>query len=133
MSNLQEALVTILEKATAATEAGVAFLSAEIPEVIRELLLWKMMQHGVLGTVGLVVCLATLLFSRRAVFVTKPEWLFEQDGNPTLWGLPMFFANIGAFFCIFPAFKQLLTMLQIIVAPRVYLIEYAANLVQGAK
>lgn len=120
---LQQALGAAIGKATTAVEAGASFLAAEIPDVIRQLLLWKAISSAIyfllsMALIGLVVWGAR--FAAR--------WAAKQSGDDGV------FAVLG----IIPASVVLgiaamlfsLDWLQILVAPKFYLVEYAAQLVR---
>lgn len=128
---LQQALASILNKTVAGVEAGAAFLSAEVPDVIQQLLYWKLAQSTV---VMLIAAVFLFFFYRKGITVAKAEpgsfWQ-ESYGGPT--GPAVFFWGIGliiTFFSIIGFIGSALRVVQIVVAPKIYLIEYAASLVK---
>lgn len=152
MTTLNEALVQIIQTTSGAVEKGIGFLSAQIPDVIQQLLLWKFCEALVYGAVGVVILvfLGALLYN----VMKKPELIPPQpipEGHryyhepsrkfvPTVWRdtdgdlMPtIIIPGIGLLVGIPLAFSlliELVTALQIYVAPKVYLIEYASKLVQ---
>lgn len=119
--DLQEALAEILNKTTQGVEAGVGFLQRELPEVIQQLLVWHMVKSA-------VTCLFFLTATCALAYGTARMWkwcLSEDDGSQVL--------------CVFPGLAVLVSgyltlasnsWLQILIAPKLYLIEYAASLVK---
>lgn len=124
---LQKALAAILTKTTQAAEAGVSFLSQQLPEVIQQLLIWKAVESGIVFVVLLVVAIVTAKLSMDKVKegrAYKPKSHYDDASHiyafAFLWGS----IAVGAGLLLTSA----LAWLQILVAPKVYLIEYAASL-----
>lgn len=123
---LQDSLVSIITQVQSGVQAGVSFLSAEIPDVIRQLLIWKAVEASVWAFVGLLFLLLNIPILRWAF---KYHETYEECYFP---------GHIMAGVCyllvstpiVFTVFSNLLTVLQIWVAPKVWLIEYAASLVK---
>ena len=117
--DLQKALAEILNKSTKGVEASVGFLQRELPDVIQQLLIW----HGVKSAIFFVISmLATVLMA----WGTKRIWVWaraEDDGSEPLVVFPAFLVGVSFLFCV-----NQLDWLQIMVAPKLYLIEYAASL-----
>ena len=114
----------ILNKGTAAVESGVAFLQAEIPDVIRQLLTWKAVEAGVWAALQIGVVLLCLHGYRQArnAMVEADEW--GGDWRVIFTGFTVA-ASAPFVFC---AIFNLTDVLQILIAPKIYLIEYAASL-----
>lgn len=131
---LQQSLSKILEQAVSGVQAGVSLLSAELPDVIHQLLMWKMIE-------SLIWCIGGIAFTVVAIrwFVKnlgrgkevgrkhKPTLTHDEFGNLAPWLPVLIFplASIVTIACI----AINITWLQILIAPKVYLIEYAASLV----
>lgn len=146
---LQQALAAILGKAVQGVEAGVSFLSGQIPDVIQQLLVWKL----VMALVGAGVALLLILFLSWYLYnAARPIMLAEEQDGPgryqravykkTFWhdsngdmNEPAFFGTIAATVIgtvlLIPFGMNLCTALQIWLAPKIYLIEYAASLAKG--
>lgn len=116
---LQTALADIIGKTTNAISTGVSFLQAELPDVIHQLLMWKAVQSGVFFA-ALLLLFALGVWSASKVF---------RHGQKEGYGAEAFAMFPGAFAagCLIAVFHNL-AWLQIIIAPKVYLIEYAASL-----
>ncbi len=126
---LQQALAAILNKTMAGVEAGASFLQAELPDVIQQLLMWKLVEASML-TVASVTVIALYTWFLR-VYCRAPEGSALKDyGNfPSFGG----FAGLACGACatvvgVVGLVQYPLTAAQILVAPKIYLIEYAASL-----
>lgn len=134
---LQTALLTILNSTINAAGAAKEFLLAEVPEVIRQLLVWKAIESGLRMAVWLAVAGAMLYVSRRL-------WKYAKNWQAPA-GIRLELANTedrdyayiaSGFLGIFSGLTTIISLLyntawlQIIVAPKLYLIEYAASLVK---
>lgn len=122
---LEEAIVTTITKATETAGKAVDFLSAEIPDVIKQLIQWKIAENGFL--VVLALSFLILWFTKLASYLFKKAeedepFVFFVIGGWVLAGLSLVLVVCGS-----------LELIQLVVAPKVWLIEYAAHLVKGAK
>ena len=170
---LNTALVAIITKVTSAVDASVSFLQAELPDVIHQLLMWKLVESLltlVIPIVTLAISLTLFLWGIRyndrkdALYRSNVIIFEEQQGRvrklrfeyseeaqaeydkqceilramevpqrlsekdfalrilaPGACGVISLFAALG---------YMNLGWLQILVAPKIYLIEYAATLVK---
>lgn len=135
---LQNALVDLLTKATSGTDTATAFLSAELPEVVQQLLVWKLAEHSAKLVFALVSLLCALLFFIRFAReyqrgAPTGEGNFFHDGTTyspvTTQGIigSVLFA-ILAIPAVLSLCSNVLTVLQIWLAPKIFLIEYVAYL-----
>lgn len=125
---MQDALVSIIQKTQQGIDASVSFLSEQIPDVIQQLLLWKFVQAVVITII--MVVLVTLYFKMfKRVWKYTEEHLDGWDQGPAR-GAYGFVGGFGALVAGCAGVDNFLTALQIYVAPKVYLIEYAASLVK---
>lgn len=135
---LQQAVTTLIEKSLRAFEQGADFMAAEIPDVVHQLLLWHItlsavcMSAWVLLIIGIVV---GNIYQYRWWFNEQVTWKtywggtctgtrWERNHTPAianmfqvLWVIPL-----SALFSI--------EWLQILIAPKVWLIEYAAGMIK---
>ena len=119
---LQAALADLLDKANSGIDAGATFLQAQLPDVIQQLLVWKLVASG-------LSCLlsVSMLISISYGYYRLVKW--DIGGGAYDKGFASFMAGwiaaagIGGAWVLFS-----LDWLQIIIAPKIYLIEYAASL-----
>jgi len=131
--NLQDALAGIITKAVEGIDTATSFLQSEIPDVIVQLLHWNFAVSLIwfIFVPLLIVCAAILfcIVIKRMSSMGPNNNVFEAD-TP----LPFFGCLIaGAFFVVTfgtTIGKMNLDWLQIWIAPKVWLIEYAAQLVK---
>lgn len=121
---LQKAVAVMIEKAISGIDTATNFLAAEIPDVIHQLLMWNLVKSVLI--VGL--CFSFLLISGAVAYKTEKSAKAAKDYLTT--GFPTFIFSI---FGIGPLVIMLLSLfeaLKIWIAPKVWLIEYAAELVK---
>ena len=115
---LQLAVSTLIQTSLNAIDKGTTFLSNQIPEVIQQLLLWKAIASFIEFSSG--------IFIIGGIFA----WLIYQYKywTTTIETDPFVILNL---FCIIPLIYGSscinLIWLQILIAPKLYLIEYAKD------
>ncbi|AVH85318.1 hypothetical protein RsoM2USA_390 [Ralstonia phage RsoM2USA] len=118
-TTLPEALAKIIDKSINAIDAGVNFLSEQIPDVIHQLLLYNLvwsLMWWIVGLIGMIISIVTVFY------VCKSEkWTGDETGAACM---AMFFL----FMVSMVTFASHWEWLQIWLAPKIYLIEYATHL-----
>lgn len=128
---LTASLVDIIQQVSGGVKQGVSFLQQEIPDVIKQLLVWKMVKALFFVMLSLVLAaIATKLIyvgiSGRTEQKSKSYYDREESAYVLPWTGAVFTYSIsGMIFLI-----NTLEALQIYIAPKVWLIEYAASLVK---
>lgn len=162
MTTLNDALVDIIQKTQGAVESGVNFLSEQIPDVVHQLLVWKVTEALVWAGLELFLTLLSLYFIIKAISSIKEQcrledveaslkrvWeestrdeikitrmAYEQARDLSavnsarvvidcIFGVPSLLLGVVSF-C--KMYGNILTSVQIYIAPKVWLIEYAAQL-----
>ena len=133
---LENALVEIIEKANSGLDAATEFVMAELPEVVQQALTWYFVESLIFSIVGLLL----LMFSYKALKI-QYDLLYKKDGKLRDWaddgyGMsgPAFVYSaltviLDAFLIIFAITNALsFTWLKILIAPKLWLIEYASKL-----
>lgn len=170
---LQHALATLLGKAASGMDAATSFLSAQLPDVIHQLLLWKLIDslaHVFIPILLLLVSgfvlykLGRELWSKDSpYYVAKHRYELARDlwmktsisteqgrqvaqeyhrardefykltapeQNPLLIGATVISGTATVLCTVATLACFNLAWLQILIAPKVYLIEYASHLVK---
>lgn len=128
---LEQALVQLVDKTLAGVDTSIEFLSQEIPDVIGQLLMWHAvsnMVYCILGFVWLWVCCLPVRKPKKGVGNWCWEWdeyrekhsLTAESAVGLVLILPLGFA--------IDSILRGMTALQIWIAPKVWLLEYAASL-----
>lgn len=144
---LQSAVTKILERAISGIDSSVEFMQAELPDVIEQLLVWYAVKGALLSLIGFILITLSLVIVVKS-FKSKPEmtdnfkpsilWVrgsYSWNRNEVvargeacfligLCSLVMFIIGI-LMFC-----TNLMEPIQILVAPKIWLMEYAANMVK---
>lgn len=123
----QEVLAQMLQRVLDGVDSAVDFSQAQIPDVVEQLLMWHMVENFVWFSVGILV----LFFSSLGMFkmVKKRKQIFNSEGAEFVFG----FGGPVIFFGIVSGFALILSnldWLKILIAPKLYLLEYAAELIK---
>lgn len=73
---LQQALATILGKTMEGIDASVAFMQAELPDVIQQLLLWYGVKSAIMCTLGFII---PFVFYKLSMKLAKATFLKAED------------------------------------------------------
>ncbi|MFA5388107.1 MAG: hypothetical protein WC322_07040 [Candidatus Paceibacterota bacterium] len=151
MDELNTALVAIINKASGTLDAGMGFLTAQLPDVIHQLLLWKLGESLLECFAGLLVASIPTLLLYVTVKVTKGRgaktklingtqlykrtWSHNELGEPDVDHDVIFGTAIVFFVANVPALvtglsMMNLTWLKVWLAPKIFLLEYAAQLLK---
>lgn len=127
ITSIDEALVAIIQKSMDGLDTALSFLSTEIPEVIQQLLLWKTVESFVSMILGILLILAVIL-GNLYIYKKSKDW----DSYTILWLIWSIPGTLVSAILSGTGTTLLnITWLQILIAPKLYLIEYAAKLVGG--
>lgn len=119
---LQAAMVDILGSVTATAKEGVAFLQGELPDVVHQLLVFKLWEN-VFETVFFIAVSIAL------VVLTKWTWKKFKDSYDDF--IPCMLTGATVIFILISTVATYMGVRNIILinaAPKIYLIEYAAHL-----
>ena len=135
---MQNALIEIIQKASSGIDTSVSFLSSEIPEVISQLLLWNITASSVgMALSAIVIAISVSMIAwmmklyGRGRDTGKPNWVHDGDGYNALRKrvIPV---SCVLFICLVAGpmvfVGNLMEVLKIWLAPKIWLIEYAASL-----
>jgi len=138
---LQTALTQIIDRAISGIDASADFLSAELPDVISQLLLWYGIESLIYFILFLILSVIMPMACLRLSATVKKsrddgeEWT-KWCGNSSITsgsydaisGLLRFSLVLSPIFLIIAL--NSLEWLQIMIAPKIWLLEYASNLVK---
>lgn len=133
---LQNALASILQRSITAVDAGVAFLSAEIPDVIQQLLMWHAVSSFIAFFLSMLVGLVSLCIFWPNIKRGKKleDHKYEETWTHNWYGHlenPIPYLSLGGIIFVCGAITSSnMAWLQIWIAPKIFLIEYAASLVK---
>jgi len=125
-NNVENAVVEIINKAIQGIDSTTDFLLSEIPEVIQQLLMWNFAKSLIISIVLLLSVVLSLSFGFKLLRGDFIKLL------PQLHDLRFGICCGLAFFAVINFYELLYSndWLMIWLAPKVWLIEYAANLVK---
>lgn len=116
---MNEQLQQLIESALNKGGEILLWVEGEIPLVVQEILVFNLAKHSLIATFFLALTMCLFFFARK---MWKEDWS-DSSGDRAgkiIAGMVIFFV-VGS--------VHLITALQIWLAPRLYLLEYAAKLV----
>lgn len=134
---LSTAITTLINKSLDGVDASISFLQSEIPDYIYQLLLWYGVKSAIVGCVFVVVCVMWFRYG-----IVKPinlikegmkeekETLFTDHRGVIDEHSILLIINAVVIIPIVKAFTSILEALQIWIAPKVWLLEYASDLIK---
>ena len=142
-----EVLAQLLQRALDGVDAAVEFSQAQIPDVVEQLLMWKMVESIAWGIVGIaIIGVGAKMWSGSARLAAK-AYKAKSDGEDWVWLTPevKMSPSMSYDFCVSPAPKivavfvaavglmissSFMGALKIAIAPKLYLLDYAAQLMR---
>lgn len=132
-------LVELLQKASDGIDSAVAFSQAQIPDVVHQLLVWNIVSSILaqfFGVAAIILAIQTRRFALKAK-ANGESWV-ASDGRPNdRWFISSF--SYDSLLVAIPAllivsgvlaFFMNFDWLKIWLAPKLYLLEYAASLIK---
>jgi len=122
---LQTALADLLSKANEGIDSASGFLVDEIPDVIYQLLMWYGVYSAIMCVAGIIYL--SVLYKAIKWSLTGPRWDWHMKQTDAGFPTPVFY--MLTVLLLIPVFHMFnLTWLKIWIAPKIWLIEYAATL-----
>ncbi|SRG66452.1 Uncharacterised protein [Shigella flexneri 2a] len=141
-------LVDLLKKASDGIDSAIAFSQAQIPDVVHQLLVWNIVDSLIKTLIAISTIPLVILFMKKQCKKVeigkfdndgrscdngqpkyKPTMIWESNGEISFLILPL-----AAVFVLWVSFiiavVTNMTWLKIWLAPKLYLIEYAASLIK---
>lgn len=124
-----QVLAKFIQKIISGMDATVEFASAQLPDIINQLLWWKAVESFIPFIISFVVSIIWLRKIRKDVLIKPEPGKFNTvyDTNGDVWPICLFHVSI-----LIPVIVvcDAWDWLKIIIAPKIYLIEYASNLIK---
>ncbi|MBD1229510.1 hypothetical protein [Xenorhabdus griffiniae] len=119
MENTDKALAELINKTLSGIDGMIGFGKDQLPVVIEQLMLWQLWVNGLLFILFLALALLAGYIWKRAT----ESYVYNEGGVYIV-----LFAVVCALG--FTSLRCAFTVIQIVVAPKVWLIEYAAALIK---
>lgn len=116
-------LLGLIQKASDGVDSAVAFSQAQIPDVVNQLLLWNAMSSAIICMVCVILIIPCVYWSIKAFGGNV------ADGDSDAAFLIVTFSSIVVSVSIFTMVLNF-DWLKILIAPKLYLLEYAAALIK---
>lgn len=125
-NELQKQIAEVLRKALEAAQKGGEWIAGQIPDVLRQVIYWEI-------AVG-VVWLLLFIITARVSFLWLTKWSDQELDCSDEW-MPskLFAAGIGGIATLVTGIFALIygfSALKAIIAPKLFLLEYAAHLLK---
>ncbi|MDE9443361.1 hypothetical protein KKJ09_21740 [Xenorhabdus bovienii] len=122
----QKILVELLKKANDGIDAAVSFSQAQIPDVVQQLLVWNFASSLIFTVVGAVLFMFLQYYSWKVFKYLCKQWAGDDFiDHPEIMLITL--AYMATFL---PVAWLSLDWLKIWLAPKLYLLEYAASLIK---
>jgi hypothetical protein len=118
---LQQRLDSILSFIETSAKQGVAFAQEQTPELVQQLLAWKLAENTLEAIVSFVAFFGIIAALRKFPVLYRDDDILP----PGLMGWIFVFVILLLVFV-----AAVSNVLQILIAPKIYLIEYAASFLQ---
>jgi len=146
-NTMNEAATALIEKAMSGLDSATGFLQAEIPEYVYQLMLWYGVKSAIMCAVAVLIIPLWIFIFRKSIkmrneakqaYRNNESWTRFGGGEPSDVSshsydiqanmIPLWVASI-VFLAIFLLFINL-EWIQIWIAPKVWLVEYASDLIK---
>ena len=117
-----KAIAAVLNRALEGANAAGDFLKEQLPDVLQQLLLWNIWKHSLVVALCPTVIVLSVLLIRKA---------WKEDWDEPIWVPITFICLFACAICPLVMLGSLFEIVQIVVAPKIWLLEYAANLLKS--
>ena len=124
---LQQAIQKLIDKGLSGIDSSVDFLQQEIPDFVMQLILWHGVYNFLMMLLGILL-LGTWIFVERTLYKKLSDMELDSHDWIVLYGIGGTIARIFPLTLI--AASCNLEWLKIWLAPKVWLVEYAASIVK---
>ena len=118
---------TVAQKLSGYLETAEGVAMEQTPLVIKEILYWAFASNAIIFVAAAAVAYGLNYFANWVKGEDDFNRLFDSDGRSVLWSISKV---PGVFIFSIVAFIHFLDALKVLVAPRLYLIEYLSQLVK---
>lgn len=129
-SIVDQSLAALMERVVSSVDTTTEFLSAQLPDVIVQLLTFYSIWHGIFAFLLVAPALYHVIWMRFYFKVQRDYKHGRRNARPTTDGedLRAVFGSFAAVILLFVFTLQLKSFIMVMVAPKLYLIEYMRGL-----
>jgi hypothetical protein len=127
---LQTTVNEMLQKSISAFEQGAEWMAGEVPEVVNQLLMWHLAKYSLISLIA-VIAFVFAMVTLRSIFLNKKDdhWAWDSYGLSEAGLVASIAAPLSGLISIVVFLETIFTPIQILIAPKLYILEYAAKLV----
>ena len=118
-------LIDLLQKAANGVDAAMSFSQAQVPDIIRQLMVWKAAAYGMRIFFMSLFLLGGILLFRRAL-----KW-HESFDYEALGFFSLLSSALTGSLLVVGILANISNLMQLWLAPKIWLIEYTAELLKG--
>lgn len=118
---LENTVNEILQKSIDAATQGAEFVKDQIPDLLKQLLMWHAARDIILVVMMLLTLTLALVSLKKLV----------RDIDDVFWGVCSIVGGIVSLILLIVGMHALFDLVEILVAPKVWLLEYGANLIRS--
>ena len=121
-NTLELALAQIITTSLKATDSATAFITAELPDVVTQLLTFQIIWNWSLVSIGLAMIITSIYY-----IIKPPSTVFRTDMY-SVWFAALLCPITAGFIMFGEHFR---TAVLVTFAPKIWLLEYAATLIKS--
>lgn len=119
----KEQLLQLVDKAKQVGGDTIAFIQAQAPELVKEILRWQLVSNAMMAIAGLFTLIALIVLCYKCL----TKWDRDFSGPSILVSIASLFA---APFLLYGLCHGTINAVQVLVAPRLVLLEMLAHLIR---
>lgn len=135
--SLDNALATMINASVQGAGDAIAWAKYQIPDVIHQLLVWQCIKHCIYVLCSSLILTICCFVIKHCILKIKEYKAYNRtvsygdSKDIEGWVILCLVSTIVSLTLFCAAISDLLTVLQIWIAPKIYLLEYAAQLLKG--
>lgn len=126
MSKIEDTVVELIQKSVSSVEQGISWLSGELPDVIHQFLMWELAKHSI----GIFLSLLPIILFIRSIIIYLKDYEEIQCKDDGTFMILIIVSGVFSIFAVGHFVCSIMNITQILIAPKIYLIEYAASLMK---
>ncbi|CNI11337.1 hypothetical protein [Yersinia pekkanenii] len=123
-ANVNDVLINLINRAASGVDQAIDFSKAQLPDVIHQLMVWKAVSYSLSILVTAFLLIGCVMAFKRGLA------LLAEDGSSNRGFALVMSPILPAITCFIILIADIGDALQLWLAPKIWLIEYAASLVK---
>lgn len=124
---LETVLINIIDKLTSGVDKAIEFGSEQLPDIVQQLILFNTVQYIALVLLGPIFVFISIKYIK---FIWKRSENFSRDGRDFSRAFSVTIVVLGCGGLCISSIIHMFDLIKITLAPKIWLIEYATELVK---